>query len=241
MSRLAVVTGGGTGIGRATAGMLAGEGYDVVIVGRRAEVLADAVKWIGPQAIAVTADVSDPAQIPVVVEAVGGRSLDVLVNNAGAFVSGDDSTLDGAAAHWRANFDSNVLTAVLMTTALLPHLRRPGGRIILTSSIAAQRGGGGPYSAAKSALHGYALDLATDLGESGITANVISPGYVTDSEFFTGRMTPEGHRKRVDATLVKRAGEPADIAEAVRWLVGPGGGFVTGQIINVNGGTVLGR
>ena len=236
-----MVTGGGTGIGRATAGMLAGEGYDVLIVGRRPEVLADAVKWIGPQATAVTADVSDPAQIPAVVEAVGNRPLDVLVNNAGAFLSGDDSTLDGVAARWRANFDSNVLTAVLMTTALLPHLRRPGGRIILTSSIAAQRGGGGPYSAAKSALHGYALDLATDLGEAGITANVISPGYVIDSEFFTGRMTPEGHRTRVDATLVKRAGEPADIAEAVRWLVGPGGGFVTGQIINVNGGTVLGR
>jgi NAD(P)-dependent dehydrogenase (short-subunit alcohol dehydrogenase family) len=241
MARLAVISGGGTGIGRATAGMLAGEGYDVIIVGRRAEVLTDAVKWIGPQATAVTADVADPAQIPAVLEAVGERPVDVLVNNAGAFLGGDDSTLDGVAARWRANFDSNVLTAVLMTTALLPRLRRPGGRIILTSSIAAQRGGGGPYSAAKSALHGYALDLATSLGEEGITANVISPGYVTDSEFFTGRMTPEGHRARVDATLVKRAGEPSDIAEAVRWLAGPGGSFVTGQIINVNGGTVLGR
>jgi 3-oxoacyl-[acyl-carrier protein] reductase len=70
---------------------------------------------------------------------------------------------------------------------------------------------------------------------------VIAPGYITDSEFFAGRMTEEGHRQRVDATLVGRAGEPADIAEAVRWLAGPGGGFVTGQIINVNGGSVLGR
>jgi 3-oxoacyl-[acyl-carrier protein] reductase len=241
MTRLAVVTGGGTGIGRATAGMLAGEGYDVIIVGRRPEVLADAVKWIGPQASAVTADVADPAQIPQVVEAVAGRAVDVLVNNAGAFIAGDEDTLDGVAARWRANLDSNVLTAVLMTTALLPHLRRPGGKIILTSSIAAQRGGGGPYSAAKAALHGYVLDLATKLGEEGITANVISPGYITDSEFFDGRMTPEGHASRVASSLVKRAGEPSEIAEAVRWLVGPGGGFVTGQIINVNGGTVLGR
>ncbi|MBG0567859.1 SDR family NAD(P)-dependent oxidoreductase [Actinoplanes aureus] len=241
MTRLAVVTGGGTGIGKATAGMLAGEGFDVIIVGRRADVLADAVKWIGPQATAVTADVADPAQIASVVEAVGGRPLDVLVNNAGAFIPGDEDTLDGVAARWRANLDSNVLTAVLMTTALLPQLRRPGGKIILTSSIAAQRGGGGPYSAAKAALHGYALDLATKLGGEGITANVIAPGYVTDSEFFLGRMTPEGHQARIDATLVKRAGVPDDIAEAVRWLVGPGGGFVTGQIINVNGGSVLGR
>ncbi|GAA2698982.1 SDR family oxidoreductase [Actinoplanes palleronii] len=236
-----MVTGGGTGIGRSVAGMLAGEGYDVIIVGRRPEVLADAVKWIGPQASPVTADVSDPAQIPAVVEAVAGRPVDVLVNNAGAYLAGDESTLDGVAARWRANLDSNVLTAVLMTTALLPLLRRPGGKIILTSSIAAQRGGGGPYSAAKAALHGYALDLAAGLGGEGITANVIAPGYVTDSEFFDGRMTPEGHASRVAATLVKRAGEPQDIAEAVRWLAGPGGGFVTGQIINVNGGSVLGR
>jgi 3-oxoacyl-[acyl-carrier protein] reductase len=241
MSRLAVVTGGGTGIGRATAGMLAGEGYDVLIVGRRADVLADAVKWVGPQATAVTADVSDPAQIAQVVAAVGDRPVDVLVNNAGAYVGGQSSTLEQVAAHWQANFESNVLTAVLTTTALLPSLRRPGGRIILTSSIAAQKGGGGPYSAAKAALHGYVLDLATDLGDQGITANVISPGYVTDSEFFAGRMTPAGHESRVGATLVKRAGVPEDIAEAVRWLIGPGGDYVTGQIINVNGGSVLGR
>lgn len=236
-----MVSGGGTGIGRATAGMLAGEGYDVIIVGRRPEVLADAMKWIGPQATAVTADCADPDQIPAVVEAVAGRAVDVLVNNAGAYVTGDDSTPSELAARWRATFDSNVLTAVLLTEALRPLLRRPGGRVILTSSVAAQRGGGGPYSAAKAALHGWVFDLAAQLGRDGVTANVIAPGYVTDSEFFAGRMTEEGHRKRVDAALMKRAGEPDDVAEAVRWLVGPGGSFVTGQIINVNGGSVLGR
>jgi 3-oxoacyl-[acyl-carrier protein] reductase len=241
MARLAVVSGGGTGIGRATAGMLAGEGHDVIIVGRRPDVLADAVKWIGPQAHAVTADLADPAQVQAVVAAVGDRAVDVLVNNAGAYVPGDDATSANIAAHWRANFDSNVVTAVLLTSALLPAMRRPGGRVILTSSIAAQRGGGGPYSAAKAALHGYVYDLAAQLGPDGVTANVISPGYVTDSEFFGGRMTEEGHRKRVDATLVGRAGEPDDVAEAVRWLAGPGGTYVTGQIIGVNGGSVLGR
>ncbi|MFI5492468.1 SDR family NAD(P)-dependent oxidoreductase [Actinoplanes sp. NPDC051859] len=241
MARLAVVSGGGTGIGRATAGMLAGEGYDVLIVGRRPAVLADAVKWIGPQATAVTADCADPAQIPAVVQAVGDRPVDVLVNNAGAYVAGDDSTLAELADRWTATFDSNVLTAVLLTEGLRPLLRRPGGRVILLSSVAAQRGGGGPYSAAKAALHGWVFDLAAQLGRDGITANVIAPGYVTDSEFFAGRMTEEGHRKRVEAALLKRAGEPDDIAETVRWLAGPGGTFVTGQIINVNGGSVLGR
>jgi 3-oxoacyl-[acyl-carrier protein] reductase len=241
MAGLAVVSGGGTGIGRATAGMLAGEGYDVIIVGRRAEKLAEAVKWIGPQASAVTADLVDPAQVEAVVTAVDGRPVDVLVNNAGAFITADDSTLAARAARWRATFDSNVITAVLLTEALRPLLRRPGARVVLTSSIAAQRGGGGAYSAAKAALHGWMLDLAVEFGPEGITANVISPGYITDSEFFDGRMTEEGHRQRVDSTLVGRAGVPDDIAEAVRWLAGPGGSFVTGQVINVNGGTVLGR
>lgn len=241
MSRLAVISGGGTGIGRATAGMLAGEGYDVIIVGRRPEVLADAVKWIGPQATAVTADCADPDQVTAVTTAVGDREVDVLFNNAGAFISGDDTTLTDLANRWRAVFDSNVTTAVLLTEALRPKLRRPGARIILVSSIAAQRGGGGPYSAAKAALHGWAFDLATQLGPDGITANVISPGYIQDSEFFLGRMTEEGHRSRVNANLIKRPGEPSDIAEAVRWLAGPGGTYVTGQIINVNGGSVLGR
>ncbi|MDT5043903.1 MAG: hypothetical protein QOE51_4888, partial [Actinoplanes sp.] len=110
-----------------------------------------------------------------------------------------------------------------------------------TRSSAAPRGGAGPYSAAKAALHGLVFDLANQLGPEGVTANVISPGYITDSEFFAGRMTEEGHATRVAATLMKRPGEPSDIAEAVRWLAGPGGTFVTGQIINVNGGTVLGR
>lgn len=241
MARLAVVSGGGTGIGRATAGMLAGEGYDVLIVGRRPGVLADAVKWIGPQATAVTADCTDPEQVAAIAAAVGDREVDVLFNNAGAFISGDDATLGDLKARWQAVFESNVTSAVLVTEALRPRLRRPGARVILVSSIAAQRGGGGPYSAAKAALHGWVFDLAAQFGPEGITANVIAPGYVTDSEFFDGRMTEEGHRRRVDANLIKRAGEPADIAEAVRWLAGPGGSYVTGQIINVNGGSVLGR
>ena len=74
-----------------------------------------------------------------------------------------------------------------------------------------------------------------------MTSGVVSPGFIEDTEFFDGRMTAAGYASRVDATLVKRAGKPEEIAEAVRWLVGPSGSFVTGQIINVNGGSVLGR
>jgi len=230
-----VISGGGTGIGAAIARTLASDGFDTLLVGRRADVLE---KTGMPY---VATDLRDPAAAGAVLEAVGDRPVTAIVNNAGGFIgrSGDD--LPAVVDQWRETFDTNVLTAVVLTEALLPRIVKPGGRIVFFSSIAAQRGGGGPYSAAKAALHGWALDLAVQLGQSQVTVNVISPGFVEDTEFFEGRMTPAGYQARVDATLVKRAGTPSDIAEAVRWLVGPSGGYVTGQIINVNGGSVLGR
>jgi 3-oxoacyl-[acyl-carrier protein] reductase len=244
---LAVVSGGGTGIGAAVARALALDGYEVLIAGRRKDVLAATAGLVADEvgrpdaARTVTADLTDPAQVGRVVEAVDGRPVRVLVNNAGGFVGGSEGDLTEVARWWRGNLETNVLTAVLLTTALRGSLQRPGGRVILLSSIAAQRGGGGPYSAAKAALHGWAYDLAAQLGPEGVTVNVISPGYVAGTEFFGSRMTPEGHAARVGQTLVGRAGEPSDVAEAVRWLVGPGGGYVTGQVIGVNGGSVLGR
>ncbi|MET8359393.1 SDR family NAD(P)-dependent oxidoreductase [Micromonospora sp. NPDC005171] len=246
-SRIAVVSGGGTGIGAAVAGVLARDGYDVLIVGRRADVLTATAAQIAadcgrPDAVtAVTADLTDPEQLDAVLAAVGDRPVDVVVNNAGGYLDRDTDTLAGTAAYWRANLDANVLTAVLLTEALRPALRRPGGRVILISSISAQRGGGGPYSAAKAALHGWAYDLAAQLGPEQITVNVVSPGYVAETEFFADRMTAEGHAKRVAATLVGRAGLPDDVAEAVRYLAGPTAGYVTGQVLGVNGGSVLGR
>jgi 3-oxoacyl-[acyl-carrier protein] reductase len=212
------------------------DGFDVAVIGRRREAL-ESVK--GAQAI--QADLRDPMALENVAKALGDREVDVVVNNAGGYIGRSTDDIGAVAQQWRDNFETNVMTAVLLTETLLPRLRRPGGRILLFSSIAAQRGGGGPYGAAKAALHGYVLNLATELGAEGVTANVISPGYIADTEFFAGRMTPEGHAARVNATLVGRAGEPDDIAQAVRWLAGPQGGYVTGQIININGGSVLGR
>ncbi|WP_435208161.1 SDR family NAD(P)-dependent oxidoreductase [Micromonospora sp. bgisy143] len=246
-SRLAVVSGGGTGIGAAVASALVRDGYDVLVVGRRADVLAAAAERINVDCgrsdavVPVTADLTEPEHLDRVLAAVGGRPVDAVVNNAGGYLAGETDTLAGTAAYWRANLDANVLTAVLLTEALRPLLRRPGGRVIMVSSISAQRGGGGPYSAGKAALHGWAYDLAAQLGPEQITVNVVSPGYVAETEFFGDRMTPEGHAKRVAATLVGRAGLPDDIAEAVRYLASPAAGYVTGQILGVNGGSVLGR
>jgi 3-oxoacyl-[acyl-carrier protein] reductase len=245
VNKLAVVSGGGTGIGLAIAVALAGDGYDVVVTGRRAEVLetaAEAIRAAGPVTVLpVVADLREPDSVAGLVATLDGRTVDVVVNNAGGYIGRTGDDLADIAAQWRQSFETNVLTTVLLTEALLPSLRRPDGRVILLSSQAAQRGGGGPYSAAKAALHGWMFDLATRLGPDGCTANVISPGFITDTEFFGERMNPQAYATRVNATLVGRAGIPDDIAQTVRWLAAPSGGYVTGQIINVNGGSVLGR
>ncbi len=238
MSREVVVSGGGTGIGLATAAAFAEAGDRVTILGRRRDVLERAADKIGASWHAL--DLSSTAAVGE----LAGRfdAVDVLVNNAGGITSvGTGPSLEEVQAAWRLEYEMNVMTAVLLTTALLPKLRRPGGRIISISSIAALRGGGGAYSAVKAAINGWSLSLASDLGKDGITVNVVAPGYVADTEFFGDRATPEGHAARVGQTLVNRAGEPDDIAASIRYLASPEAGYVTGQILQVNGGALLGR
>lgn len=245
--RLAVVSGGGGGIGRAVARTLALDGCRVLIIGRRAETLSDAAaeinKEAGDERVSYTAaDLTDPGQVAGVDADIEG-DVDVVVNNAGGIASRgtDESTLSGVATAWQRDFDSNVLSAVLLTTALVPRLRRPGGRVLLVSSIAALRGGGGSYSAAKAALHGWCYALAGELGPDGITVNAIVPGYIEGTGFFGGTMTPQRHERLVGQTLTGRAGCPEDVAAAVGYLASPQAGHVTGQLLQVNGGALTGR
>ncbi|MER8184441.1 SDR family oxidoreductase [Kitasatospora sp. NPDC094015] len=248
MTRLVVVSGGGSGIGRAIAEAFAGAGDDVLILGRRAATLEEAAAAVnaavaGERVSWRTADLTEVADIEKVAAqlAEGGRTVDVLVNNAGGFYGLDQpDTLAGYAAQWRANFEGNVLPAVLLTEALLPQLTRPGARIVTLSSIAALRGPG-TYGGAKAALHPWNAEQAAALGPQGITANIIAPGFVEDTEFFGPRMTPAGHAARVSQTLVGKAGQSSEIAALTRYLASPEAGFVTGQIYQINGGALLGR
>ncbi|MEV6983114.1 SDR family oxidoreductase [Sphaerisporangium sp. NPDC051017] len=246
MTRRVVVSGGGTGIGLATAAAFAADGDQVVIIGRRTEVLKEAADKLntahGADLVSfTTADLSDAAQAQAAVEAVALHSpVDVIVTNAGGNVAwGDDGTPAGVAEGYRANFEANVITAVLLTEGLLPYLRRPGGRVVHLSSIAAVRGPGS-YGGAKAALHAYTYELAQRLGADGVTVNAVAPGYVEDTEFFGGRATPEFVKSRVDQTLVGRPGTPAEIAAAVKYLASPEAGYLTGQILHINGGAMLG-
>ncbi|GAB2511607.1 SDR family NAD(P)-dependent oxidoreductase [Nocardia heshunensis] len=246
MARLAVVTGGGTGIGKAVAHRLAGDGASVIIVGRRAAVLESAAKEIntsvgGERVTTATADLTEPQQVRDVVETIRAVGVvDVLVNNAGTSLAFDPADLDNLAAVYTETFRLNVLTAVLLTEALAPHMATPGGRIVAVSSIAGLRGSG-PYGAAKAALHGWALGLAQQLAPQGITVNVVAPGFVPATEFWTGRLTPEIEAERAAQIPLGRAGTPEDVAAGIAHLTSAEAGWTTGQILQINGGAVLGR
>ena len=194
---------------------------------------------------AVQASAGDLSRPEDVEEIAGGLAagspVDVIVNNAGGVGATDDEGLTAVEADWEAEFRRNVLTAVLLTTALLPRLRRPGGAIVNVSSIAALAGGGDSYSAAKAALIGWTLDLAVRLGLEGIRVNAVVPGYVTETEFFGDRMTEERHERLVGRTVLGRAGLPQDVAGGVFFLASEDASYVTGQLLHINGGALLGR
>ncbi|MDB1086207.1 SDR family NAD(P)-dependent oxidoreductase [Streptomyces sp. ACA25] len=247
MARTVVISGGGTGIGLATAMAFARDGDRTVLVGRRAEVLERAAAGLDG-AVACPADLMVPEEAARVARVIGEEfgTVDVLVNCAGGnggLEPRPESTdrLTGVAHAWSVNFRLNTLTAVLLTEALRDRLASPGGRVLFLSSIAAYRGSGGAYGASKAALHPYAHGLAADLGPRGVTVNVVAPGLIDDTEFFGGRMPPERRQARIDETLNGRSGEPGDVAGTVHWLASRAAAHITSQVIQVNGGAERGH
>ncbi|MFE4668574.1 SDR family NAD(P)-dependent oxidoreductase [Streptomyces sp. NPDC056716] len=246
MSRNVVISGGGTGIGLAAARLFAAEGDQVLLVGRRREVLERAGV---PGALTFAADLAEPERVREVAAFVARElgTVDVLIHSAGGNglleppAAGDDP-LDAVAHVWNVNFRINTLTSVLLTEALKDRLADPGGRVLFLSSIAAFRGSGtGAYAAAKAALHPYAHDLARQLGPRGVTVNVVAPGYVEDTEFFGDAMEPERRERLIAETSTGRVGMPGDVAATLHWLASPHAGHLTSQVIQVNGGAERGR
>jgi 3-oxoacyl-[acyl-carrier protein] reductase len=244
--RLAVVSGGGTGIGRAIAHRFAAGGDDVVIIGRRVGSLARTAQEIneavGRDAVRpVTGDLRLTDQVAFAAAEVNaaGRPVDVLVNNAGGnFAVAPTEDLAAVKESWQLNLDGNILPSVLLSHALLPAIRRPGGAIITMSSVAATRGPAS-YGGAKAALHVWSTHLAGELADEGVTVNVVAPGYVTGTEFYGARMNPQFHAGRARQAPMNRGADPAEVAGLVWYLATSSARFITGQVIGIDGGALI--
>jgi 3-oxoacyl-[acyl-carrier protein] reductase len=234
VSRIVLVTGGGNGLGKAVAARFRADGDTVVITGRNADRLTITAAEIDARPI--TCDATDPQQVARMAGELG-PDLDVVVNMAGGNTDFDRPSpgdLDQVMAAWRANLDANLLSAVLTTTAVLDKMR-PGGSIINVGSIGAEYASTS-YGAAKAALSAWTAGLSSEVGAKGLTANVIAPGYIAETDFFHGKLTDQRRTALIGATHNGRPGHPTDIAETTHFLASPGARHITGQTLHVNGG-----
>jgi 3-oxoacyl-[acyl-carrier protein] reductase len=244
--KTAIVTGAGTGIGRATALLLAERGARVVAAGLQPDRLRETVETIagaGGEAIAVDADVSDPAAIEHVAaraqEAFEGT--DVLVNNAAAYPIGPWHEMD--AAQWDAVFATNIRGYFLMARAVRPQmLARGAGAIVNVASVTFYTGQALllAYVASKGAVVGFTRALAREAGPEGIRVNAVAPGAFPTAATEIHADQEALWREVLAAQSIKRRGEVDDVARAIAFFAGEDSGFVTGQTLLVDGGWMFG-
>jgi 3-oxoacyl-[acyl-carrier protein] reductase len=242
--RTALVTGASQGIGRACALALAGAGARVALAARNEAKLAEVATEIaasGGTAQAFAIDIASEESIKAGAKAAIAHfgSIEILVNNAG--VTKDTLLLRMKRADWDSVIATNLTGAFLLTQALLsPMLKARWGRIINISSVVGETGQAGQanYAASKAGLIGFTKSLARELASRGITANAVAPGYIETA------MTAVLDEKQREAMLTQiplaRAGTDQDIANAVRFLASDEAAYITGHVLDVNGGMYMG-
>ena len=242
--KIALVTGSGQGIGRATAQRLARDGADIVINYRSnansAAETKESIEALGRRCIAIQADVSQEEEVNRLFaeanQALG--SITILVNNAGT--TRDKLILQMTLADFEHVIDSNLRSAFLCTKAALRGMMKARwGRIVNVSSIAGILGSAGQanYAASKSAIIGLTLSTAREMATRNITANAIAPGFVHTE--LTSTLTEQQREYILNSTPLGRAGSAEEIAAAIGFLCSPEAGYITGQILSVDGGMTI--
>ncbi|MFN0069759.1 MAG: 3-oxoacyl-[acyl-carrier-protein] reductase [Limisphaerales bacterium] len=242
-NQAAVVTGAGRGIGRAIALRLAGDGADVACVSRTAEnseKVAAEVRALGRRAWALAVDVTDPAAVAAAAEKIlaeAGR-VDILVNNAG--VTRDGLLMRMSEADWDAVLDTNLRGAFLFTKAFSrAFLKQRSGRVINMASVIGLIGNAGQanYAASKAGLIGFTKAVAREFASRGVTVNAVAPGFIETD--MTAALNEEQRAAILRQVPLAAFGAADDIAHAAAFLAGPGGRYVTGQVLTVDGGMVM--
>ena len=234
--KTAVVTGGNRGIGRSFANQLADCGAQVVIT----YYSSDFEPFDNDNISGVALDATDSAQVESVMadaaETLGGK-IDILINNAGGLLE-RVRTYEMSDEHFHNVVNVNLSSAFYCTREALKFMP-DGGRIINLSSLAAHDGGGNGsviYAATKGAINSFTRGMAKELASRKITVNAISPGFIADTPFHN-TFTPENVQEIVaDKTLIKRGGTPDEVAYAALYLVSQMGTYVTGEVMEINGG-----
>ncbi len=241
--KVALITGGTRGIGLAVARLLADDGASVVVSGRdpgRLESAAKELEGLGASALAVAADAAKREDADRLVEAAKERfgRIDVLVNNAG--VTRDQLLVRMKDDDWDQVLDTNLRGVFLMTRAVgKVMMRQKGGRIINLSSTAGTMGNPGQvnYSAAKAGVIGLTKASARELAHWNVLVNAVAPGLIETD--MTAAIPAEAREGLMQQVPLKRIGTAKEVAEVVRFLAGEGAGYITGQVIHVNGGLYM--
>jgi NAD(P)-dependent dehydrogenase (short-subunit alcohol dehydrogenase family) len=241
--RVAFVTGGANGIGRATALLLAARGGQVAVVDRegdRAEEVANRIASDGHEALAITADVTDIAAMQEAADrtVAAFEGIDILVSNAGVVNTGT-GFMETDLAEWRHTLDVHINGTLHAARVCMPWIERSDhGRVVITSSQWGQVPPGHSYSycAAKGALINVAKNLAIEYAPRGVLVNNVAPGTI-----MTRMMEEEWNVLGDEVTLIPlgRAAQPEEVAEVITFLVSDAAGFITGQTIAVNGGAEI--